>query len=741
MQTPQELTAKVKQMARDFGADLVGIASISRYDGAPPKVRPQAHLPEAKAVIVMAIHHLDASIDFGAEPNSNFPGAFQIGMIPKLDTLAYRIAQSVEALGYTTVPISCTHYWRHRQIEGVPYDHAASFSNINALTAAGLGEYGWHGMSMSPKYGPRQRIVSVFTAASLIPDPLYTGEALCDRCKLCEKACWGENYRPDRLLEPKTISFTIEGKKIEYAHINRWRCFWGEQCHLDMNRLAERQEVDEQAIYDALDEGIDRVVQANAGYMCSSLKYCMAKPIRVWDKTKAANPLRRKSAPTGDWLALRQRILKLATDAGASRLAIRPISDFTSLKPNFYDGFRTEDFFRSFKWVVAVARERPSFLTNPKNSLTAKNIGPINSIITGSLMIGACDIGRFLDDSGHEAMVTWSKCGFGPLAAKLQNWPGHDNGGLLTECLVTDAPLEVFETTIARPCDALKTPEEIIARAEDANGCFPFITKPIGSVRLDDLPAADTEPLKQIMPAAKSLLVVTAELSKRTLELACKQEAECGVSYAMSNYTASREAFWAAHDIASGLQKQGYEAVPLFEVEAWSRPRPSLQTGFQADLRAQAPFAAAAGLGFIGKHGFLIHPHYGPRLRFAFVLTTAAIATKPAVTGACPEGCRLCADACPVNALDANGAAKPAEPFPRQDARCEWARVLGMTEGEGTSMVGWRLPDLPVPDTLDAESRKAALAQKDPIQVRCYQNPTFADTQVERCLQACPFAR
>ncbi|NMA45072.1 MAG: hypothetical protein GX945_00770, partial [Lentisphaerae bacterium] len=143
MQTPQELTAKVKQMARDFGADLVGIASISRYDGAPPKVRPQAHLPEAKAVIVMAIHHLDASIDFGAEPNSNFPGAFQIGMIPKLDTLAYRIAQSVEALGYTTVPISCTHYWRHRQIEGVPYDHAASFSNINALTAAGLGEYGW----------------------------------------------------------------------------------------------------------------------------------------------------------------------------------------------------------------------------------------------------------------------------------------------------------------------------------------------------------------------------------------------------------------------------------------------------------------------------------------------------------------------------------------------------------------------------------------------------------------------
>jgi len=160
MLTPQELTVAVKQMARALGADLVGIASTSRYGGAPPKVRPQAHLPEAKAVIVMAIHHLDASVDFGAEPNSNFPGGFQIGMIPKLDTIAFRVARGVEALGYATVPIACTTFWHHRQAQGVPFDHAASFSHINAFTAAGLGEYGWHGMAMSPQYGPRQRIIS-----------------------------------------------------------------------------------------------------------------------------------------------------------------------------------------------------------------------------------------------------------------------------------------------------------------------------------------------------------------------------------------------------------------------------------------------------------------------------------------------------------------------------------------------------------------------------------------------------
>ena len=737
MLTPQELTVAVKQMARALGADLVGIASTSRYGGAPPKVRPQAHLPEAKAVIVMAIHHLDASVDFGAEPNSNFPGGFQIGMIPKLDTIAFRVARGVEALGYATVPIACTTFWHHRQAQGVPFDHAASFSHINAFTAAGLGEYGWHGMAMSPQYGPRQRIISVITAAPLIPDPMYTGEPLCDGCKQCETACWGENYRPDHLLESKTVSFTIEGKKIEYAHINRWRCFWGEQCHLDMKRLAERRELGEQAIYDALDEGVDRVVQANAGYMCSSFKYCMAKPVRVWDKAKAANPRRRKSTPAGDWPALRQRILELAAAAGAARVAIRPLADFASLKDNFYDGFRTEDFFRTFKWVVTIARERPAFLADPKNPLTAKNM-PINSILTGGMMIGTGDIGRFLDDSGYETMQPWGKCGFGPHAARLQNWPGHDRGELLAECLVTDAPLQPFETTLDRPCDGLNTPADIIARAEADNGCFPFIVQQIGAVRLDNLPAADAASLKQVMPTAKSLLVVAAELPKRTLELACNQEAECGVSYLMTNYQALREAFWAAHDMAAGLKKQGFAAEPLFEVETWSKPRAVPQVGALPDLRAQAPFAAAAGLGFIGKNGFLIHPCYGPRLRFAFVLTTAEVETAPAGAGACPENCRRCADACPVNALDASS---PAAVFPRHEVRCQWARVMGMTAGEGSAMSGWRLPDLPVPDALDDASRNAALAQKDPIQVRCYQRPNMADTQVERCLQACPFAQ
>ena len=251
----KELTNAVKNKAIEEGADLVGIAPVSRYEGAPEMLRPQAHLPEARAVIVMAVHHPDGSVNFGAEPNPNFSGGFQVGMIPKLDTMSLRVAKFIESKGYSTVPMSCTYYWRHRKYKSVPYDHASSFSHLNAFIAAGLGEYGWHGMVLSPKYGPRQRLISVMTEAPLIADPLYDGPPLCDRCNLCEKACWGDNYTDENLLDAEPVGFTIEGKRFEHANINRWRCFWGEQCHLDMNDLGSKKDLVEDDLYEAIKEG------------------------------------------------------------------------------------------------------------------------------------------------------------------------------------------------------------------------------------------------------------------------------------------------------------------------------------------------------------------------------------------------------------------------------------------------------------------------------------------------------
>ena len=79
---------ELKRKARELGADLVGIASVARWNNAPEMLRPTAHLPEAKSVITLSIHHPDASVEWGGLPNSNYSGPFQLGMIPKLDTIS-----------------------------------------------------------------------------------------------------------------------------------------------------------------------------------------------------------------------------------------------------------------------------------------------------------------------------------------------------------------------------------------------------------------------------------------------------------------------------------------------------------------------------------------------------------------------------------------------------------------------------------------------------------------------------
>jgi len=735
--SPESLAEAVKSLAKEEGADLVGIASASRYEGAPAKVKPQAHMPEAKSVIVMAVHHPDASINFGAEPNSNFSGGFQIGMIPKLDTMALRVARFVESQGYAAVPLSCTYYWRHRKVEGVPFDHAASFSHMSAFVAAGLGEYGWHGMVMSPKYGPRQRIISVITDAPLKSDPLYGGEPLCDRCKQCEKACWGKNYGKGKLLSPETISFSIEGKKFEYANVNRWRCFWGEQCHLDMGKLAERESLNESEIYEALDGGVKRAGIGGAGYMCSSLKFCMSKQVRRWDKSKARNPLRAKPAPSGDAKSLKEEIIEKARRAGADRVAILPLASFDCVRKNLYEGFRADEMFKTFKWVLAIARSTPRSLGG-ESPLAAKNKRPLELLTRGRMMIGTLDIARALDDKGHEAMQawTWGGSGFNEQAAKLAGWEEGqgDEGRIIIESMLCDAPLERAVERIPSPLEKLGAIKELLDLKSPGLERIDML----GVAKLSSLDPEASAELRKLMPEARSLIVVGAKLLKRVVELAGRQEADCAVSYQYVNYQSLREAFWTAQDIASSLAAKGIQAAPLFEAEVPSRGQPTPYVGTLPDLRAQAPFAAAAGLGFIGKSGFLVSPEFGPRQRFAFVLSSAELPESAPIKGACPQACEECAKACPMKALDASA---KADVFPRNESRCEWARVLGMSEGEGSKSAGWELPELPVPESLDDDARKKALARKDPIQVRCYGNPNNGDTQVERCLQACPLGK
>ncbi len=731
----KQLTAAIKQMAYDMGADMVGIAPVSRYDGAPHMLTPQAHLPEAKSVVCLGVHHPDASVDWCGEPNPNYPAAFQIGMIPKLDAMCFRMAKWLEAQGYATIPQPCTTYWRHRKYKDIPYEHAASWSHMSAFVAAGLGEYGYHGMVMSPEYGPRERIISFITAADLEPDPLYDGEPLCDSCLACARHCAGRNYEMERLNDPKFIEFSMEGKSFRYPNINRWRCFYGELAHLDTNLLADIDHMDEEKIYESVENGV-RV--PNDGYMCASFKHCMTPKKRYRKRAYTPGVLRKKQAPTATPATMMARIRELALAAGADRITIQPLSDFVHLKSNFHNGFRTDQFFDTFTTVITVGRTLHRFTDD--DELNRRNGNHLHAAVVDRISCAAIDITRYLDDLGYEAIQDWYRTGISRQSAKNAGWETDDRYTALS-AVICNIPFE-HGTELLRDWTADCVPT--LSPSLDFLGNMDAVA--VCSV--DSIAYAGMDAIRAAYPTAKSLVVLAEEIPARIVDLACEQEAEDGAAYAFAHYEIHKEALWAAMDLCSHLETQGYTAVPLADLAPESEMTIGKFGRHMPDMRANAPFAAAAGLGVLGRSGMVVNDRFGPRMRYAFVLTDAVLTPTAADRAPlCPAGCRACADACPMHALldTTESVAVTADAvydvFTRDETRCTWARSLAMCEGAGSDSLGWKIPDMELPDELTVETICGILDQKDKIQTLCYQNPNFIDMIVERCLQHCPLGK
>ncbi|MBE6711915.1 MAG: hypothetical protein E7580_00180 [Ruminococcaceae bacterium] len=731
----KELTLAIKKLALELGADMVGIAPVSRFEGMNPMLRPVAHLPEAKSVVCLGIHHPDASVDWCGEPNPNFPAAFQIGMIPKLDAICFRMCKWLEKEGYPTVCQPCTTYWRHRKYKDIPYEHTAAWNHMPAFVAAGLGEYGYHGMVMSPEYGPRQRIISFITSAELESDELYRGDPLCDLCLGCAKHCAGQNYKTSRLNEPKFFDFMIEDKHFRYPNINRWRCFYGEQAHLDTNLLAEIEDMDEEKIYRSVEKGV-RV--PNHGYMCSSFKHCMTPKKRILDPDYAPGALRKKEKLETPAQTLLEKIRELSVLAGADRMSIRPLSDFEALKGNIAPGFRTEQFFQTFKTVITVGRKTNLFTMEGEfNRLNRKHL---HASMVDRLSCMAIDVTRYLDDLGYEAIQDWNDTGFARKASEDAGWESEGERVELA-AVICNIPFE--------PCTEIlrEWKDDVVPKLSPDLPIFENMdVVAVGS--LEDVTFSGMDHIRENYPGMKSIVALAEALPERVVELAGAQEAEDGSAYAYAHYEIHKESIWAGVDLCSTLQAKGYRAIVFGNLARDVPPTIGKFGRHMPDLRGNAPFAAAAGLGSLGKSGLLIHPKYGPRLRYTFVLTDAPLTPTPQTEAVdCPEDCKLCASACPMAALC--GETERIEikkdlsfsVFRRDETRCAWARSLAMCEGVGSGQLGWKLPDIPVPEKLDEETIKRVQEQKDKIQTLCYQNPHFIDIVIERCLQNCPLGK
>ena len=94
-------------------------------------------------------------------------------------------------------------------------------SHVLTAVAAGLGEVGWSNLLLTPQFGPRQKLVTIITNATLEPDSVYSGDPICDRCMACVEACNIGAIAADR-----SRAVTTNGRSFEWWALRRLRCIW-----------------------------------------------------------------------------------------------------------------------------------------------------------------------------------------------------------------------------------------------------------------------------------------------------------------------------------------------------------------------------------------------------------------------------------------------------------------------------------------------------------------------------------
>jgi len=191
---PVEMSERIKQVARFYGADLVGICELeqrwvySHYFEGETAAYGVLDIPYKYAIV------LGIKMDWkriNQSPGFEASAAAALGY-SRMAEVASSLAEYIRGLGYPAVPSG--------------NDTAQS---IPLAIDAGLGELGRLGLLVTPEFGPQQRICKVFTDLPQKPDqPIDFGiQKLCEGCNMCAHACPARAIKfGERTPEPTSIS-------------------------------------------------------------------------------------------------------------------------------------------------------------------------------------------------------------------------------------------------------------------------------------------------------------------------------------------------------------------------------------------------------------------------------------------------------------------------------------------------------------------------------------------------------
>jgi epoxyqueuosine reductase len=211
-------TDQVKELARGFGADLCGVASVERFSKAPAGFNPIDIYCESKSVAVVAKRLSGAVFSSG----SPIPYTFTLNVVAQeVLRLMYRVSIALQDRGVTAVPVPGEpyEYWDEEKREG-----KGILSLRHAGHLAGLGVLGKNNLLMNDQYGNRITLGALLLNVYLEPDPIAAYAGCVENCDACINHC------PVKALDGQTVNQKLCREKSQFTTKKGYSLYVCHQC-------------------------------------------------------------------------------------------------------------------------------------------------------------------------------------------------------------------------------------------------------------------------------------------------------------------------------------------------------------------------------------------------------------------------------------------------------------------------------------------------------------------------------
>lgn len=236
---PMTNSGTVKKRLVQYGADICGVAPVTRFVDAPEGFHPCDIYPDCRSVVVFAARFPLSTLH--ARTNAPYT-LVRNRMVEKVDSTSFHVSDELEAKGVTSIPIPSAEpydYWDGSRSHG-----RGILSLKHAGVLASLGVLGKNTLLMNENFGNMIWLGALLVPVDLEVDPIASYEGYDSACTLCLDSC------PQHALDGVTVNQKLcRERSISYNYGGGWvlSCNTCRKLCPYYNGLPKRQRKDESA--------------------------------------------------------------------------------------------------------------------------------------------------------------------------------------------------------------------------------------------------------------------------------------------------------------------------------------------------------------------------------------------------------------------------------------------------------------------------------------------------------------